>query len=277
MFKDILVQIDSTEASARRLDVAAALAERGEAHLTGLHVNWLEENLYWADPYAAGAVLQAAEQWAADEAARAEAQFRDGVAGRALTSEWRVVKGPQVRTLAAHGRLADLIVVGQHDPDGEAGAETAGIAEQVALSAGRPCLVVPYIGARPTLGERILIAWNGSREAVRAVNDALPFLKAAQKVHILAVENHAERLGRDVELPTDIAAHLCRHGVTVEAANDAAGDIAIGELLLSRAADLDIDLVVMGCYGHARLRELILGGVSRTLLELTTVPLLMSH
>lgn len=277
MFKDILVHLDSTAASARRLDVAASLAERSEAHLTGLHVNWLQENLYWADPYAAGAVLQAAEEWAADEAARTEAQFREGVAGRAIASEWRCARGPQVRTLAAHGRLADLIVVGQHDPDGEAAAETAGLAEQVALSAGRPCLVVPYIGARPALGERILIAWNGSREAVRAVNDALPFLKAAKKVHVLAIENHVERLGRDVELPTDIAAHLCRHGVAVEAENDAAGDISIGELLLSRAADLDIDLLVMGCYGHARLRELILGGVTHTLLERTTVPLLMSH
>lgn len=277
MFKDILVQIDSSKASERRLDVAAALAERSEAHLTGLHVNWLQDNLYWADPYAAGAVLQAAEEWAANEAARAEAQFREGVAGRAIASEWRMISGPQVRTVALHGRMSDLIVLGQHDPDGDAGIEAAGLAEQVVLTAGRPCLIVPYIGAQPSLGERVLIAWNGSREAARAVNDALPFLKTAKKVYVLSVESRAERLSRDAELPTDIATHLCRHGVAVEAQNDAAGDISVGELLLSRAADLGVDLLVMGGYGHTRLRELILGGVTRTLLGRTTVPLLMSH
>jgi nucleotide-binding universal stress UspA family protein len=277
VFKDILVHVDASEASARRLALAAELAERSEAHLTGLHVKWLQESLYWADPYAAGFIIEAANDRADADAATAAEQFRNGVACRAIATEWRIVAGPLVRSVASHGRLADLIVVGQHDPAGETGAETAGLAEQVVLTSGRPCLVVPYAETFPTPGERVLVAWNGSREAVRAVNDALPFLQHAGKVFVLAVDPKSERLGRDVDMPTDIGAHLARHGVRVEIQNDAASDISIGDLLLSRAADLGADLIVMGGYGHSRMRELILGGVTRSMLEGMTVPVLMSH
>jgi len=277
VFKDILVHVDSSDASARRLALAAQLAELSEAHLTGLHVKWLQENLYWADPYAAGYIIEAATQSANAEAVRAEEQFRVGVAAGALASEWRVVTGPLVRSVALHGGLADLIVVGQHDPDNEAGIESSGLAEQVVLASGRPCLIVPFAGSFPTLGERVLVAWNGSREAVRAVNDALPFLKRAAKVYVLSVSPGGAKNPGDDEVPTDIAAHLARHGVTVEAQSDVAADISIGELLLSRIADLSVDLLVAGAYGHSRLRELVMGGVTRTLLEEMTVPILMSH
>jgi nucleotide-binding universal stress UspA family protein len=277
VLKDILVHVDSSTASARRLALAAALAEETEAHLTGLHVKWLQESLYWADPFAAASIIEAATETANAEAERAAAQFRTELAGRALAGEWRVVAGPRVRSVAQQGGLADLIVVGQHDPDNEAGIESGGLAEQVVLASGRPCLVVPYCGDFPTFGRRVLIAWNGSREAARAVNDALPFLKRAAKVHVVAVEPFGSKAEARGALPTDIAAHLARHGVTAEIRNDVAEDISVGDLLLSMAADLSVDLIVAGAYGHSRLRELVMGGVSRTVLAGMTVPVLMSH
>lgn len=277
MFKDILVHVDSSTASARRLALAASLAEETEAHLTGLHVKWLQESLYWADPFAAAAIIEAATEAAAAEAERAAAQFRTETAGRALVSDWRVVAGPRVRSVAQHGGLADLIVVGQHDPDNEAGIESGGLAEQVVLASGRPCLVVPYCGDFPTLGRCVLIAWNGSREAVRAVNDALPFLKRAAKVHVITVDPCRSKAEAKNVLPTDIAAHLARHGVKVTVENNVSNEISVGDLLLALTAELSADLIVAGAYGHARLRELVMGGVSRTLLAGMTVPVLMSH
>jgi nucleotide-binding universal stress UspA family protein len=275
MFRDMLVHVDASKASARRLGFAASLAERMEAHLTGLHVKWLQEKLYWADPVTAAMIVEAARDGAAADADAASAQFRAEMAGREIAAEWRERSGPLVRTLAAEGRLADLVIVGQHDPDGEAGIETDGLAEQVVLNSGRPCLVVPYAGEFSTLGRQILIAWDGSREASRAVHDALPFLRRAAKVYVVQVEPHPG--GREFELPTDLARHLDRHGVAVELQQDVADGLPIADLLLSRAADLSIDLIVAGAYGHSRFRELILGGVTRSLFSEMTVPVLMSH
>lgn len=275
MFRDMLVHVDGSKASARRLGLAASLAERMEAHLTGLHVKWLQDKLYWADPVTARMIVEAARDSAEADADAASAQFRAETAGRPISAEWRERSGPLVRTFAAEGRFADLMIVGQHDPDGEAGIETDGLAEQVVLNSGRPCLVVPYAGEFPVLGRRILVAWNGSREASRAVHDAMPFLRRAAKVHVVQVEPHGG--GREVELPTDLARHLDRHGVAVELLHDVAVGISIADVLLSRAADLSIDLIVAGAYGHSRFRELVLGGVTSSLFSEMTVPVLMSH
>ena len=145
------------------------------------------------------------------------------------------------------------------------------------LSAGRPALVVPDIGAGKTLGRRVMIAWDTGREAARAVNDALPILQQAEAVTVLSVN---PRPGIDLhgeEPGADIALHLTRHGVKVEVQRTQVEEINIGDTILSRLADLGSDLLVMGAYGHSRLREVVLGGVTRTLLESMTVPVLMSH
>jgi len=121
----------------------------------------------------------------------------------------------------------------------------------------------------------VLVAWNGSREATRAVHDALPLLRRAEKVTVLSIDPDEDAEPR---LPgADVSLHLARHGVTAQAATIAGTDVAVGDLLLSYAADHDIDLIVMGAYGHTRLREVVLGGATRTLLRHMTVPVLMSH
>jgi nucleotide-binding universal stress UspA family protein len=137
--------------------------------------------------------------------------------------------------------------------------------------------VVPYIGIKTAPGKHAIVAWNGSREAARAVNDALPILRGADQVEVMCANPDRGELG-DADLPgADLCLHLARHGVKAEAQTLVASDLEIGDLLLSRAADHGADLIVMGAYGHARWREVVLGGVTRQLLEQMTVPVLMSH
>ncbi len=137
--------------------------------------------------------------------------------------------------------------------------------------------MVPYIGARQEMGRNVLVAWNGSREATRAVNDALPILERADKVTVLAV-NPGKNGNDHGDIPSaDIALHLARHGVKAEASQTVSDELEVGSIILSRISDLGADLVVMGAYGHSRMRELMMGGVTRDLLRHMTVPVLMSH
>jgi nucleotide-binding universal stress UspA family protein len=164
--------------------------------------------------------------------------------------------------------------LGQAEP--EPTATPSDLPETVALAIGRPVLVVPHIGAKPP-GKVVLLCWNASREAARAAADSLPFLKAAEKVIILAVDPATSSAGHGAEPGADVAAWLSRHGVKVTVQRDVAADSDVGGVILSRAADHDADLIVMGIYGHSRMREMVLGGVSRTLLRSMTVPVVMAH
>jgi nucleotide-binding universal stress UspA family protein len=145
------------------------------------------------------------------------------------------------------------------------------------MLAGRPILVVPYAGHFARIGQRVVIGWDASREAARAVNDAMPLLAAAEAVTVLTIDPEQSPRGHG-EIPgADIALHLARHGVTAQVERTVSAGIGIGNTLLSRAADLEADLLVMGAYGHSRVRELLLGGVTRTMLTSMTLPVLMAH
>jgi nucleotide-binding universal stress UspA family protein len=166
-------------------------------------------------------------------------------------------------------------VVGQ--PNSHAPQDNDAVTVTTVMTSGRPVLAIPFAGDFPTLGERVLVAWNASREAARAVNDALPLMAAAKQVTVLAI-NPQRGIGRQGDVPAaDIALHLARHGVKAEAAHTVANDISDGEALLSYAADVGADLIVSGAYGHSRARELVFGGVTRTLIAEMTAPVLLSH
>jgi nucleotide-binding universal stress UspA family protein len=173
------------------------------------------------------------------------------------------------------GRVADLIVAGQTDPEWDL-SPLMDFPERLALESGRPVLVIPCAGRYATVGRRVVIAWKRSREAARAVFDALPLLREAEAVHILEIKDHAEdanTLARD----TAIAAALGRHGIKPEVRTSTASDISVGDEILSRASDLDADLLVMGAYGHSRFRELVFGGATRHIARHMTLPTLLSH
>ncbi|WP_254453648.1 universal stress protein [Siccirubricoccus sp. G192] len=195
--------------------------------------------------------------------------------------EWRLVEGMTAEQVTLHARCADLLVVGQEDPDG--GPPFAGpVLERALFSSGRPVLVVPHAGRFETVGRRVLLGWNASREAARAANDALPLMADAEVVTVLAVNFRRDQDGygdaaESAEPGSDIALHFARHGLKAEVQHAVAPGLDAGDMLLNQAADLSADLLVVGAYGHSRFREMVLGGVTRTLLRQMTVPVLMSH
>jgi len=270
--KDLLVISDNDPTHAGRLDIALALAAEHHAHLTGLHVMPPLRPIFGDTPVPE--TVEKMQRLELEDAARRAAAVFAERAGRATVStEWRVAEGDIVRVASEHARYADLTVLPQGMDLGFASADLARLPEEMALGVGRPVLVIPRYGSFPKVGGRVLVAWNGTREATRAVHDALPLLRRAEQVTVLSIDPDGE--GR---LPgADVSLHLTRHGVTVQAATITGADVAVGDILLSYAADHDIDLIVMGAYGHSRLREMVLGGATRTVLRHMTAPVLMSH
>lgn len=277
--KDLLVHIDDRPSSDKRLDAAVALALACDAHLAGL--------LLVAEPYVPAAIGVAIPSAILDEQRDAamqrgqEALERAGKraeqAGCRLELRRELVMADDFGTaFARHARHADLSIVGQADP-AEGDVDTELVVEASFLESGRPSLIVPYIGARQLPPKRILVAWDGSREAARAVGDAMPLLRKADEVLVLVVDP-AKLKGRIGEQPgADLGEHLARHGVKVEVRTAASGGQAIGDIIIGQASDAGTDLVVMGGYGHSRLRELVLGGATQSLLDHMPIPVLMAH
>jgi nucleotide-binding universal stress UspA family protein len=275
MYKTILVHVDNGKHCPKRLDIAVQLAQRYEAHLVGLHALSPEHLAALGATEAAPIVIEAQKRRAAEAALVAQTVFRRAVEKAGLAnSEWRTSSDEAVAAITLHARYADLVVMGQPDPEDSAGVDAV-VAHEVVLAAGRPVLFVPFAGRFEQLGTHVLLAWNGSREATRAATDALPLLRQADKVSVVTVNPHG-RLHGDIP-GADIGLYLARHGVRVDVSTIVGTEVDAGNLLLSRAADLGCDLIVMGAYGHSRLRELVLGGVTRTLFDSMTVPTLMSH
>jgi nucleotide-binding universal stress UspA family protein len=252
------------------------LAQGHGAHLVGLYVRPNLEIPSYLEAEVGADLLDMQRQAAVAKADEAEAVFRDVSSRAGLTAEWRCAQGGLARNLNLHARYGDLVVLGQAEEE-DPRCVSAGLADRVVLECGRPVLVIPYIGVAKPLAERVIVAWNASREAVRAVNDALPLLVNATAVEVLAVNPQGGAEG-DGDMPSaDICLHLARHEVKAEAHCVQASDMDVGDVLMSRCSDFGADLVVMGGYGHSRFREVVLGGATRDVLDHMTVPVLMSH
>jgi nucleotide-binding universal stress UspA family protein len=272
--KTILVHVDSSRSTPERLAVAVALAEAHGARLIGVHATGVNDLAGYLEP--TPELLEAQARWAREEGEKSRKLFQDATGRTSAPPEWRETEGDAVRVLAMQSHYGDLLVLGQHNPDLPAYRTPATLVGDLLFASARPLLVVPYIGG-PTSFGRILIAWNASREAARAVNDALPLLVRAEQVTVLAINPEGGLDGHGDVPSADLCVHLARHGVRAEAAQLRAEDIDAGNMLLSHAADLAVDLIVMGGYGHSRLRETVLGGMTRTILRQMTVPVLLSH
>ncbi len=277
--KNLLVHVDDKPSCDKRLDAAIALAMGFDAHLAAL--------MLVAEPHVPPALgvhipadVLTAQREEADrqaEAVLAKVRARGDKAGIAIETrrEW-VMVDDFAAAFARQARHVDLSIVGQVDPEeGDVDAEL--IAEAAFMQSGRPCLVVPYIGARTLPPARVLIAWDGSREAARAVGDAMPLLTRAESVTVLVVDPASLR-GRVGDQPgADLATHLARHGIKAEVMTTASGGIGVGNVIIGQASDSGADLVVMGGYGHSRLRELVLGGATQSMLDHMPVPALLAH
>ncbi len=281
-YKNLLVHLDDSKACRKRMETAVAIAAAHNAHLAGLFCVGAFELPTWAE--VPRDMIEEQRKLDEKRAAEVSAEFEEAAKRAGINYEVRhanVADYAVPDTVALHARYSDMVILGQSDPD-EVREGTRVLVEHVVMAAGRPVLAVPYIGpvkhhGAVQVGRRIMVAWDAGREATRAVNDAMPFLEAAEKVDVLAV-NPSKSRGKHGDQPgADIALHLARHGVKVEVQQLDVKDLEPGETLLSRLSDTGSDLLVMGAYGHSRMRELILGGATRTVLEHMTVPVMMSH
>ena len=242
--KSILVHVTNSEVSVARVESALALAMTHDAHLTGIGVRPVVQIPGYASTNIPDGVIQEVEarQDAADLAARDA--FRDAAAraGWSDRSDWLLGEGRASEVVGLHARYADLTIIGQQPPSGPDATEDS-FADLLVMRFGRPVLVLPHIGAKKPIGKHIVVAWNASREAARAVGDAMPLLERSDKVDVMSVANQIDP----------------------------------GDVLLNYVADNGANLMVMCAYGHSRVREMIPDGVTRHMLEHMTVPVLMSH
>ncbi len=276
-YKSILVQVDHSKACAARVDAAIGLAVRHQAHLAALYLLAEPPGASFVRGYLPPEVLETIRTQTAARAEEKLAEISAAAKRNQLSFDTRIDRGFDVELadiFAVHARHADLAVVGQEDPDAPSPGRQP---EQLVLGGGRPVLLIPYIGPGKTLGERVVVAWDASRAAARAVRDALPFLTRAAAVQVVSVNPSPGGFGHGEVPGNDIALYLARHGVNVEVQHIETRDLDVGNALLSHVASEAADLLVMGGYGHSRLREIMLGGATRTILHDMTVPVLMAH
>jgi nucleotide-binding universal stress UspA family protein len=274
-YKTILVHVDHSRHCEARVRAAAALAIEQQAHLIGAAMVGMARVAYEDNSADLGMALIVAQLATLRERAEGALARCEAIAASmgVASFEPRLVEDEPEGGLALQARYADLVVVSQPDPEDACSRLYPGLPAYVMLASARPVLVVPHSGSFAHIGSRVLLAWDASMQAARAVSAALPLLRRAAHVSV-AIFNpgpaHGEQPG------ADIALYLARHGVKVEVAVQHCS-IEVGEALLSMAADLQSDLIVMGGYGHTRLREMVMGGVTRTMLRSMTAPVLMAH
>lgn len=272
--KTIVVHIDGSKQCESRIKMATHFALKYEAHLIGIAATgWLPPIFF---PTVMGPVVPLTPTDigpARERCTAALAAFEQQMhAVRDVSLEARLVELDSALALAMHGMCSDLIVVSQGRGSDREPTIQPDLPEWVMLNSAVPVLVVPARGEFTRVGERIAVAWNGSNEARRAIGSALPLLCKADKVHLLMVDEG----GTATETGADMAAFLARHGVNAEADIDTTSSDA-GLALVRASVECGADLLVMGAYGRSRLREMVMGGASRTMLESMEVPVWMAH
>ncbi|SLN54903.1 universal stress protein [Oceanibacterium hippocampi] len=271
--KSILVHCDNDKFFAKRLNMAANLAQAHDAHVVGLFVITPVQMPTYAAVPISQEIWDMVRQRSEEAAAKAKKNFEELTRRAGVSAEWRLREGPLADLIADHALYADLVFLGQAGEPQETGYVDFDLTGDVAFSSRRPVITVPYAGKSETIGRNVLVAWRPTAESSRAVHDALPILQKAERVVVLTVNSKDEG-----DLPgADISQHLAQHGVRAEVRKAVAQDMEVGNVILNEAADQNIDLLVMGAYGHSRTRELVFGGATRHLLHHMTVPVFMSR
>lgn len=276
-YASIAVHINHSERCKARVALGATLARRFGAHLIGVAATGLatlstswgagELGYYYAD----------VERRQKEMCAGVIRAFDEQVDRAGVDSfEHRLLDDEDMRAMALSARYADLVIIGQNSAQDPTIGTGSNFDAEVVINAGRPVLVVPYAGSFDAVGNDVLICWDASREAARAVADALPFLAAADRVRLLVVNASPTVDGHGAEPGADVAIYLARHGVKVEVVQERT-ELEVSIAILNRAADYGSDLIVMGAYGHSRFREMLLGGATRAILDTMTAPVLLSH
>lgn len=274
-YRQLLVHLDASTRNVPRLRAARTIAQEHGAALTACYA---VTSSYLDAAYGlemAPALVETLAQIDAERRERARKAFDIELLEPGPTVAWSELSGiGTVGEFARQGFYADLLVLGQHDesnPDGT----PPDFNEAVILGSGKPALVIPYTGWAGAIGQRVMIAWKETPQAARAVAAALPLLQRARSVHVVEWDTQPETTVKGKAL--DLRSYLRLHQVEADWSSRGDEPEQVGEMALSAASDLDADLLVMGCYGHSRVRELVLGGMSRTVLRSMTLPVLMAH
>lgn len=277
-YKTILVHVDESNRASERIKIAAAIAMTQSAHLIGTAMTgasrYLVQTMMLADT---NPNLRPHLDFLRKRAERGLDDFENCVRRLGLPSfEKRLVDDEAGAGVCLQARYADLVVIGQNDPNELSPVVMPDFPQYVVLNSGRPVLLVPYAGQFDNIGNRVLVAWDASMAATRAVAGAIPLLRRAQVIDVAVFNPQLQPQAHGAQPGADLAEYLARHGIKIDISQQQT-DQEIGDALLSLAADKGVDLIIMGGYGHARFREILLGGATRTVLETMTVPVLMSH
>jgi len=276
MIKDIVVNLSVGERGNAAAAYAVSLASALEAHLAGIAFVYEVIVPMGRMGYTPAEIIDALRYDNEVAAKAAIDRFAKTTSLAGVSAEWATVSVNSASAGDQFGRIArrfDLAIVGQPEPEPKAAEQK--ITESALFDSGRPVIFVPYIQKAPLKLDRVMVCWDGSRPATRAIADAMPLLERARGVEVVIVAN--ER-GKQTEIEgADMGQHLARHGLAVEVHRITRGDIDVADALLSHAADAGTDFMVMGGYGHSRLREFVLGGVTHSILRAMTVPVLISH
>lgn len=273
----LLVHLDASPQAVPRLEAACRIGQAHAAAVTALYAVTPSFVELPFSPEVGPGIAADLREIDDERRIRARTAFEQSLATTGSYAAWAEVQGdPIMAAFAQQALYADLLVLGQHDPSSKpADGVPFDFAETVMTASGKPTLILPYIGVPAVVGETVVIAWKPTREAALAVGAAMPILQRARRVHVLSWSGGEEAAIGGERLDLNGYLKLRRVEATWHREGEEPG--ALGELLLSRAFDLGADLLVMGCYGHSRAREWVLGGTSRTVLRSMTLPVLMAH
>ncbi|MDH6232864.1 nucleotide-binding universal stress UspA family protein [Mesorhizobium soli] len=278
-FKTIVAIIQSKDDAERVLDCAIPLAARYQSHLIGVHAEALPVAYTSAVGFPDTEFLQTTAEINKERADALQAMFRGRLRGAGLSFEWRSLEsfsGDSAHSGISSARCADLVIAAQRNPHSESSA-TADV-DALLFESGRPVLIVPHAGpAHDGSFQRVLLAWNGSREAARAAFDALPLMMEAEHTEVFVIDP-PDDVEQDAEASgAEIATALSRHGVNVSVVAEASRGRSVDHILQARIAGTDADLLVLGAYSHSWLRQLLFGGITRTVLQSMPVATFMSR
>ncbi|KAA3631108.1 MAG: universal stress protein [Proteobacteria bacterium] len=277
-YKDILVYLDDGASNDERVKTALALAQAHGARLTGVVVNATPPvNVLMRLGISGSNDLVEKAQAAAEKTA---AEFEAIVGQAGVENRTRIVEAKEGRVPQKVAHLArgfDLSIMRQANPDRSNADLVLEVSEEVLFSSGRPVLFMPYIGAHRIPCRRAMLAWDASPAATRALHDAMPMMEDMDEVVILVIDDDKQEWIGGVRPGEEISEHLSAHGIDNRVQRVVSGSATTSTIILNELSDLGVDLLIMGGYGTPKLREVVLGGVTRTLMNTMTVPVFMSH
>jgi len=277
-YKNILIHLDHSSGCANRLEIAFGLARKFDAQVTGLFVvpNYIVPS-YVEAQISVDLITDVTEK-AMAKASETLAGYQKQAEDAGVDMQGHVIEGQLIPILREHSKYADLLVLGQDHPDDPDNA-SYGLADALLFEGGCACLMVPHSGKLATPGERVLLTWNATRESARALREAMPLLSSAETVVVLSSEPNDgdDDLARGHPHARELERFLRSHGIESVSSGISDPDLNTTDAIIGQAVEMNADLIVMGAYGHARLREIILGGVTRDLLKQSQLPLLLAH